>query len=116
MKNLILLILISLSSITNMFSQEAFVGQWFVEGDTVETVITYHAELDELRVVVFDLKQNQVIEEKILSYNENMIKTSLVNPRNGFTASMTYTVVSKDELRVEWIDADQETHIDKYFR
>jgi hypothetical protein len=106
----VMLLLITLS-----YTQEKFVGQWFEEGSSIETVITYHKGLDELRVIAFSLKDNLILEEVVNSYSADSIYTEIHNKRNNFKAFMLYELANNDKLKVTMLRGGRKT-ITEYFR
>jgi hypothetical protein len=108
----VMLLLITLS-----YTQEKFVGQWFVNGDSVETVIVYDADTKVVRVIAFDLVRNTVIEERVNMQSATEIRTTLYNKKNGFKAGICYELIAgdRDKLKVTMI-YEGNTQVDEYFR
>ena len=96
MKNLIIALFITLSSLS-LKAQEEFNGMWKSEATSYVTTILA-SEWAVVGVSNTCFTKLKVLDEKILKYKNKKLTTSIHNKENGYTA----------EVRYEWLDSNTE--------
>tara|TARA_B110000908_G_C10090783_1_gene373909 strand:- start:32 stop:385 length:354 start_codon:yes stop_codon:yes gene_type:complete len=94
MKNLIIALFITLSSLS-LKAQEEFNGMWKSEATSYVTTILA-SEWAVVGVSNTCFTKLKVLDEKILKYKNKKLTTSIHNKENGYTA----------EVRYEWLDSN----------
>jgi hypothetical protein len=79
-------------------AQKAFEGVWTTEGSTYETVVIA-SDYAVLKIINYSFKEENTLNEVILSQTHNTMTTSIHNKRNGYTIGLYYTVVDENTLK-----------------
>ena len=79
-------------------AQEAFEGVWVMKGSTYKTVMLA-SDYAVVKIINYSFKENDTLNEVILSQTDNTLTTSIYNPRNGYNIDMYYTVVDENTLQ-----------------
>jgi len=97
MKKLLITLALFFTVLTSK-AQEAFEGAWVMEGSSYKTVMLA-SDYAVVKIINYSFKENDTLNEVILSQTDTTMTTSIYNPRNGYTIGMYYTIVDEDTLQ-----------------
>jgi hypothetical protein len=79
-------------------AQEVFEGVWVMKDSSYKTVMLA-SDYAVVKIINYSFKENDTLNEVILSQTDNTLTTSIYNPRNGYNIDMYYTVVDENTLQ-----------------
>ena len=96
MKKLLLLLVLSTTLLSNA-QVEMMEGMWGSETSSfTTTIITYYSTA--VKVYNTSFTENRVIEEEIISQDDNSFTTKLVNHENGYSVLIKYVLKDSTTL------------------
>jgi len=96
MKNLIIALFITLSSMSLM-AQEQFNGIWQSEGSSYVTIILA-SKYKVLNIHNVSFHEINILKEKILTQTKTELTTEIYNSRNGYYSVIKYTMQNDSTL------------------
>ena len=91
-------------------AQEAFEGVWVMEESTYKTVMLA-SDYAVVKIINYSFKENDTLDEVILSQTDNTLTTSIYNPKNGYTIGLSYTIINEDTLQCVFSGDNTDTYL-----
>ena len=91
-------------------AQQAFEGVWFMEDSSYKTVMLA-SDYAVVKIINYSFEEDATLDEVILKQTSTNIKTSIYNPRNGYTVKLSYTVIDEDTLQCVFSGDNTDTYL-----